>query len=1170
MFGSGAKTSVGPRTYPQNSRAAPCTSPVRLTYTRPVATCPSCGEENPDRARFCLNCSAPLQPTASRHERKFATALFADIVGSTELAEREDPEVVQALVSRAFERLSAEIERYGGLIEKFVGDAVLAVFGVPSAHEDDPERAVRAGLEMQAVLSELNRSFAAEGRPELLMRIGVEAGEVLVDLERAGGARDRMLTGDAVNTASRLQSAAEPGHVVVGAAVYASTKDVIDYRELEPLDLKGKAGPVPAWQALRVRARRRGERPPLGLEARLVGRDEELAVLKQTLQRVESEGHPALVTVLGNAGVGKSRLAWEFAKYVEGLPQILYWRRGRSLAYGNVSYSALAEAVKAQCEVLEDDPPEIVAEKVDHTVKELFGDLELASHVRALVGGRSEQRLSREELFDAWRRFLERMAARYPLVLALEDLHWADAGLLDFVDHLADWASGPILILTLARPELLETRPGWGGGKRNYAAIFLEPLTETECEAMVEDLLSSDLPPAVKQLVAERSDGNPLYAEEIVRMLIDRGVLRATEAARWELAQPVDEVEVPRSIHALIAARLDTLPAEEKSLLQDAAVAGRIFWLGAVASLSERLTADVRDAIGRLRVKEIVTPREPPVFSGELEFAFRHVLIRDVAYESLPKLQRARKHVDVARWAEERTGDRSRELAEVVGAHYLRAVEYRDELGEPPDPELEASASRWALEAGERAWDLWQQEEASRWFEDGLRLGERSGAEPERLARIAEAVAVTASGLRPVDEVVNAYRDALARYEALGRYADVGRMQVEIGYTMITVARLEDAPSWVEHGISSLERHRESADLARALEISGNLYRRLGSAGEAEAPLRRSVEMAARVGAPVVQGHAAISLGIVLLHLGRVADGMALMEEGWRIANEAQHLELLLRAHNAMPSCLMDYAPDYERGRQMLMDGIELSRRSGRRDHEAWMWGNVGNYAFDQGRLDEMERAADMSHEIGRSQSNPYALASANVLRAQLAFLRDDLDAARTYEDEAMLQLPPLRERQAIPYQYLILGWIARAAGQEEEELQRYLDALELLGDDLMTGMADELLSETVRALVRRGRETEAGPILEQLRRVAVGRPNAEAFQWWAEGVAEGDPARLRAAADRFAELTRSIDEGRVRLDLADAGVEPEANLANARELFAACGAEVYLRQAWRSELSDG
>ncbi len=1134
---------------------------MRLTYTRPVATCPSCGEENPDHARFCLNCSAPLHPTASRHERKFATALFADIVGSTELAEREDPEVVQALVSRAFERLSAEIDRYGGLIEKFVGDAVLAVFGVPSAHEDDPERAVRAGLEMQAVLSELNRSFAAEGRPELLMRIGVEAGEVLVDLERAGGARDRMLTGDAVNTAARLQSAAEPGYVVVGPAVYASTKEVIDYRDLEPLDLKGKSGPVPAWLALRVRARRRGERPPLGLEARLVGRDEELAVLKQTLQRVESEGRPALVTVLGNAGVGKSRLAWEFAKYVEGLPQILYWRRGRSLAYGNVSYSALAEAVKAQCEILEDDPPELVADKVDHAVEELFGDLEVAPHVRALVGGRTEERLAREELFDAWRRFLERMAARYPLVLALEDLHWADAGLLDFVDHLTDWASGPILILTLARPELLETRPGWGGGKRNYSAIYLEPLSEPECEAMVEDLLSSDLPQAVKRLVAERSEGNPLYAEEIVRMLIDRGVLRATEASRWELAQPVEQVEVPRSIHALIAARLDTLPAEEKALVQDAAVAGRIFWLGAVAALSDRPAASVREALGRLRVKEIVTPREPPVFSGELEFAFRHVLIRDVAYESLPKLLRASKHVDVARWAEERAGERREELAEVVGAHYLRAIEYQDELREAPNRELDAAASQWAWDAGARARDLWQQEEAYRWFRQALRLGERSGADLQRVAEIAEAAAVTADGLLPVDAVVDAYRGAMDRYEELGRDWDVGRMEVAVGYALLTAARLEEAMPSVRRGIDALERHSESADLARSLEVLGNLHRRLGSPIEAEPPLRRSLEMASQVDAPVVQGHAAISLGIVLLYLGRVTEGMRLMEDGYELATRARDLGLLLRASNALPSILMDYAPDYERGRRILLDGIELSRRSGRRDHEVWMWSNIGNYAFDQGQIEELERAGDVVREIGRSHSYPYGLGAGAMLLGQAAFLRGDLDAADRLAQEAVRALPAREEAQAAPFQSLLFGWIANARGDEEEELRRYFEGLDLLAENLRGGMVDELLCETVRALIRRDRAEEAKPHLESLRQVAPGRPNAEGFLWWAEGIAESDPGKLRAVANRFAELTRVIDEGRVLLDLADAGVEPEANRARARELFAACGAEVYLRQ---------
>ena len=273
--------------------------------------------------------------------------MFADLVGSTSLAEREDAEVVQSVVGRAFDRLSEEVQRYEGLLEKFMGDAVLAVFGVPRAHEDDAERAVRAAMEMQAVLSELNRGFAAEGKPQLAMRIGVEAGEVLVDVDRARGPRDRMLTGDAVNTAARLQTAAEPSRVVVGPAVFAATKDVIEYRELPALELKGKAEPVPAWGALRVKAKQRGERPQLGMEAKLVGRDEELAVLKQTFRRVQTEGRPALVTVVAPAGVGKSRLVRELERYVEGLREFIYWRRGRCLAYGNTSYSALADAFKA-------------------------------------------------------------------------------------------------------------------------------------------------------------------------------------------------------------------------------------------------------------------------------------------------------------------------------------------------------------------------------------------------------------------------------------------------------------------------------------------------------------------------------------------------------------------------------------------------------------------------------------------------------------------------------------------------------------------------------------------------------------------------------------------------------------------------------------------------------
>ena len=613
-----------------------------------------------------------------------------------------------------------------------MGDAVLAVFGVPRAHEDDAERAVRAALEMQAVLSELNRGFAAEGKPTLSMRIGIEAGEVLVDLERAAGPRDRMLTGDAVNTAARLQTAAEPAQIVVGPGVYAGTKDVIEYREMEPLALKGKAEPVPAWRALRMKARTRGERPRLGLEARLVGRDEELAVLKQTLHRVETEGRPALVTVVGTAGVGKSRLVAELERHVEGLPETVYWRRGRCLAYGNTSYSAFADAIKAQCEIFEDDAAEVAAKKADAATRELFGDESVAPQIRALVGAGEARAMSREDLFEAWRRFLERLAARYPLVVVLDDIHWADEGLLDFVEHVADWAQGPIMVVATARAELFETRPTWGGGKRNAASIYLDPLSEAEGEAMLDDLLSGGIAPALKRTIVELSEGNPLYVEEIVRKLIDDGVLRATEAARWEVARPVEGLELPRSVQGLIAARLDGLPEDEKAALQDASVVGRVFWVGAVAELTGRSVAEVRDALGRLRVKELVLPHEPSSFSDEHEFSIRHNLIRDGAYDSLPKALRADKHAGVARWAEQRAGDRADEIAELIATHLLEALRYLEELGEtgPRRDELRRSAFRWTSAAGERTAALWLRAEAARWFREAERLADALGMPP--------------------------------------------------------------------------------------------------------------------------------------------------------------------------------------------------------------------------------------------------------------------------------------------------------------------------------------------------------------------------------------------------------------------------------------------------------
>lgn len=446
-----------------------------------------------------------------------------------------------------------------------------------------------------------------------------------------------------------------------------------------------------------------------------------------------------------------------------------------------------------------------------------------------------------------------------------------------------------------------------------------------------------------------------------------------------------------------------------------------------------------------------------------------------------------------------------------------------------------------------------------------MRLADRSDADEEQLARMAEAVAASADGLWPYEQVAGAYRSALDRYEALDMDADAGRMEAALGDVAFGSGDYAEARSWLERGIARLEPHGDGPDLARALEILGNYHRRRGELREAEPLLRRSAEMASRAGVPVVEGHAATSLAVVLLHLGQVKEGMATIERAYEIAMGAGDLALRVRTSNTLASCLMDYAPDYERGRRVLMAGIELSQRSGRRDFESWLWSNVGNYAFDQGRLDEIEHAGRICIEIGAALSQPYGTAAGSLLLGQAAFLRGDPDAAKRHADASTDAMDPHQEVQAAPYQLLLHGWIARARGDEEEALRCYLEGIEIVGERPMLGMADELLSETIRTLVRMDRRDEISRYLEELRIVAEGRPNAEGFLWWAEGIVATDPAereaKLTAAVERFRWLTRRIDEARCLLDLAEAGIDATGNVERARALFAECGAEIYLRE---------
>ncbi|MGH2597454.1 MAG: ATP-binding protein [Actinomycetota bacterium] len=1132
-----------------------------------MLTCPTCGTENREAAKFCDGCGGALsQAEPRRKERKFATALFADLVGSTALAEQEDPEVVQSVVGRTFDRLSEEIARYEGLLEKFMGDAVLAVFGVPRSHEDDAERAVRAALEMQAVLSELNRGFAAEGKPTLGMRIGIESGEVLVDVERASGPRDRMLTGDAVNTAARLQTAADRAQIVVGPSVYASTKDVIEYHELKVLTLKGKAEPVPAWRALRIKARTRGERPRLGLEARLVGRDEELAVLKQTLSRVETEGRPALVTIIGPAGVGKSRLVAELEAYVEGLPQIVYWRRGRCLAYGNTSYSAFADAIKAQCEIFEDDAAEVAAKKADTAVRELFGDGSVAPEIRALVGAGEPRGTSREDLFEAWRRFLERLAARYPLVVVLDDTHWADEGLLDFVEHVADWAQGPIMVVTTARPELFDTRPTWGGGKRNAASVYLEALSEAEGEAMLDDLLPGPIAPELKRTIVERSEGNPLYVEEIVRKLIDDGVLRATEASRWEVALPVEDVELPRSIQGLISARLDGLPEDEKAALQDAAVIGRVFWVGAVAQLAGKTPQEVRQALGRLRVKELVVPHEPSSFSDEHEFSFRHNLIRDGAYDSLPKALRADKHAGVARWAEQQAGDRAEEIAELIATHLLEALSYLDELGETGSrrDELRRSAFRWTQAAGERTAALWLRSEAVRWFREAERLADELHLPPADRAEFVRAHVGVSWGTDPITETDRVVRGALDVYEATGDQVMVGWAWARLVMPLLMQARYEEAETAGRTAVQTLEPLGERPELADALHRLGWFLWRRGKNDEAEPMLRRAVEMAVHVEAPLVHAESKQTLAVCIFGIGRSAEAIDMMEDAYGLAKEVGDFSNLMRCYNNLPAVLGDLVSDNRRAEEVLREGLELAQRAGSLSHMGWLTGSAGDVLFRLGELEECESLQREALELALAVGDePLRAMRMNALAAAVLF-RGRLDEAEPILRESTILLNENPEPQSQIFIPMFEGYLALARGEDGEAAARFEAMIEQLRA-FNVEIIPEAFTDLVRALLRADRTGEAGAFrdLSEHGRSPAARANATLI----EGLLAEDPVETRRllaeGTATLEELGLRIDAARAMVDLGRAmarvGEDARPVLERSRDLLLECDARAFL-----------
>jgi class 3 adenylate cyclase len=650
-----------------------------------MRTCARCGQENPDIAQFCLRCGAPLaEPPRTVEERRVVSVLFVDLVGFTAEAERLDPEDVRALLTPYYERVRDVIERYGGTVEKFVGDAVMGVFGAPTAHGDDPERAVRAALDV--------RDWAAEER--LQLRAAVNTGEAIVALEAVPASGQAMVAGDVVNTASRLQSAAPVGGVLVGEETYVSTRTAIDYRPAPPVIAKGKSIPVRAWLAAAAVAAA-GERPLTRVP--MVGRERELAVLTGIWQRVRDERRPHLATIFGPAGIGKSRLALEFADLVaEDGGRAM---RGRSTPYGaSTPYSAFAQHVKQIAGVFDSDQLEDAEQKLAAAVSDLVGaDAadQHATHLAMLVGlGSGKDVADRETLFFSARVLVEALAAREPTLLIFEDIHWADASLLDLLETLAARTRDvPLMLLALARPEVLTQRPGWGGGLPAYTTLPLDPLSDDEARELAERLLarSEDRTSRV-EAVAGTAEGNPLFIEELAASLTERATVEAQG--------------LPTSIRGIVAARLDALPPAERELLLDAAVVGRVFWRGALAEIEAR--DDVSTLLGSLEDRDFVRREAISRIRGDQQFAFKHGLIRDVAYQTLPRAARRERHASVARFLEATTGD--------VGQSHEALAHHWREAGDAE------RAAGHLIAAADRAGRGWAKQRAVALYREALDL----------------------------------------------------------------------------------------------------------------------------------------------------------------------------------------------------------------------------------------------------------------------------------------------------------------------------------------------------------------------------------------------------------------------------------------------------------------
>jgi class 3 adenylate cyclase/tetratricopeptide (TPR) repeat protein len=1033
---------------------------------------------------------------STTRERKVITVLFADLVGFTATSEQLDPEDVAGILRPYHERLREELERWGGTVEKFIGDAVMALFGAPVTREDDPERAVRAALAIRDWILE-------EGKLEV--RIAVNTGEALVELDANPEAGQGMATGDVVNTASRLQSAAPVNGVLVGETTYRATAVTIDYREHAPVDAKGKQAPIPVWEVAQARARFGVDLPPAE-QTPLVGREREVAQVVGTLARVRETRSPELLTLVGVPGIGKSRLVGELFQSIEHGGVLTYWRQGRSLPYGQiVSYWALAEMVKAQAGILETDSEEEAGAKLERAVEHLDDAEWVLSHLRPLVGQGAAASTSQEEAFAAWSRFWETLAEQRPLVLVFEDIQWADDGLLDFIDYLADWIRDvPILILCTARLELLERRSAWGGGKVNAATVQLAPLSDAQTAELI-----SALGTGMDDALIERCGGNPLYAEQFARMLTERG-----------------EGALPESVQGIIAARLDALAPDEKALLQDAAVVGKVFWLGALGATERQMHA--------LRQKEFVARARRSAVEGETEYGFKHVLVRDVAYGQIPRAERAQKHLRAAEWIE--SLGRPDDHAEMLAHHYVNALELARAAGQ--DTDGMRARTVWALrEAGDHALSLNALTQAENYYRQALALAPEDAHLRLRYGRVlyfkdrrgeAELTAARTQLLAAED------REAAA--EAALMLADIAWSEGRRGDV---ASHLGDARALVVDLPVSRARAAVLTEAARYEMLSGrvDVAVELGT---------QALAMAERLGLEDLRLRALTTVGTARGDMGDRA-GLDDLWELIRSATELNAIQELLRGRNNL-SALQALHSGPGHVRELEAETIRLARHYGQTSYVRFI--ETGSAIADRyhwGRWDEALVYADKATSDVEQGLRVYQSGGMYAFRALIRLARDDEVGAERDAAQAVDRTDPQADPQAVTPELAAAAFVFGSVRNRQRATETVTEALEVLRSQHPLGMAVFDAPLLMWAALELGRERE---LVEEFEREPFKSP-------WARTSVAVAARDFGAAAEVCNEMGARSYEAFFRLQ---AGGEEDVRRALA--FFRDVGATRYIREA--------